>query len=448
MESSSARTVLKAATKVAVIGAGWAGLAAAITAVQAGHQVTLFEASRHWGGRARRLPMAGDGRPPLDNGQHILIGVYHLTLQLMRMVGLNVDETLWRLPLNLKDVNGNGLSLPNVPFPLNLLWGIASAKGWRTADKWSLLKTAWRWQDMQFECDEAFTVRDVCLGLSPKIWHDLIEPLCVSALNTPAHQASGLVFLRVLKDAVFGAAGSADLLLPGTDLGEVFPHSAIQWLQTQGASCQLGARIDRFTLNEAGSTRWQVLDLEFDHIVLATPAWDAAQLVMPFNPSWSHTANALVHEAIATVYVQAPPDFKLPQPMLALTSNSLSPAQFAFDRGQMMLEHQTPGLLAFVVSAAQDHKRDLEIKVLHQARELIRILNPTDPQNASLSLVQTVIEKRATFACTPKLQRPSANPFEGLSVCGDYVTGPYPATLEGAVMSGCAAGRMAGSIST
>jgi predicted NAD/FAD-dependent oxidoreductase len=86
--------------------------------------------------------------------------------------------------------------------------------------------------------------------------------------------------------------------------------------------------------------------------------------------------------------------------------------------------------------------------VLHQARELIRILNPTDPQNASLSLVQTVIEKRATFACTPKLQRPSANPFEGLSVCGDYVTGPYPATLEGAVMSGCAAGRMAGSIST
>jgi predicted NAD/FAD-dependent oxidoreductase len=56
-----------------------------------------------------------------------------------------------------------------------------------------------------------------------------------------------------------------------------------------------------------------------------------------------------------------------------------------------------------------------------------------------LEAVQTVVEKRATFACTPGLQRPAPAIAPGLLACGDYVAGPYPATLEGAVRSGAAA---------
>ena len=108
MESASAGTALTQARKIAVIGAGWAGLAAAITAVQAGHQVTLFEASRHWGGRARSLPLTYNGRSTsLDNGQHILIGAYQQTLALMQTVGVDLEAALWRMPLNLKDPQGH-----------------------------------------------------------------------------------------------------------------------------------------------------------------------------------------------------------------------------------------------------------------------------------------------------------------------------------------------------
>jgi predicted NAD/FAD-dependent oxidoreductase len=57
----------------------------------------------------------------------------------------------------------------------------------------------------------------------------------------------------------------------------------------------------------------------------------------------------------------------------------------------------------------------------------------------SLQLVQTVVERRATFACTPALVRPPAKIASGLQACGDYTEGPYPATLEGAVLSGLAA---------
>lgn len=443
MESASARTALTQARKIAVIGAGWAGLAAAITAVQRGHAVTLLEASRQWGGRARSLPSPLPNRPALDNGQHILIGAYQHTLNMMRTVGVNPEQALRRMPLNLKDVHGRGLSLPQAPFPFNLLWGIARAKGWQAVDKWSLLQTAWRWQRMQFECDETFTVREVCHDLSPQIWQDLIEPLCVSALNTPAHQASGSVFLRVLKDAVFGPPGSADLLLPRQELGEVFPHAAIQWLEAHGARCLLGTRVETLTLNEPGSARWQILNEPFDQLVLATPAWDAATLVAPLNPTWAHMANAMSHEAIATVYVQATTDVTLPQPMLSLSSSTEAPAQFVFDRGQMMAKHNTPGLLAFVVSAAQDSKQALTAKVLQQAKDLLRILNASAQSIDGLQVLQTVVEKRATFACTPQLHRPSPHPFEGIAVCGDYVSGPYPATLEGAVMSGIEAGQQA-----
>jgi predicted NAD/FAD-dependent oxidoreductase len=141
--------------------------------------------------------------------------------------------------------------------------------------------------------------------------------------------------------------------------------------------------------------------------------------------------------------VQAPADFKLPQPMLALRSNDNAPAQFVFDRGQMMLHQNTPGLLAFVVSASQGTKQALELKVLQQAQDLIGALHGKTQSDLAIELVQTVIEKRATFACIPALQRPTASPFKGVTVCGDYVAGPYPATLEGAVMSGCEAGRLA-----
>lgn len=444
MESSSAGAALTQALQIAVIGGGWAGLAAAITAVELGHKVTLLEASRHWGGRARSFSLPALQLPALDNGQHILIGAYRQSLALMRTVGVDVNKALWRLPLNLKNAEGEGLALPPLPFPLNLLGGIAFARGWQVRDKWSLLATAFKCQRMHFECDDASTVHDLCRGLSPRVWRDLIEPLCVSALNTPAHQASGAVFLRVLKDAVFGPQGSADLLLPRQDLGEIFPHAAIRWLEKHHAVCKMGVRVEQLTLNAAGPTRWQLAESSFDHVVLATPVWEAATLIAPLNPAWSAIATALVHEPIATVYVQANAAFQLPQPMMALKSNRNAPAQFVFDRGQMMTTRKTPGLLAFVISAAQDAKEALEVKVLQQAQDLMRTLHSELSASTDLKLVQTIIEKRATFACTPHLNRPSANPFAGLSVCGDYVAGPYPATLEGAVMSGCEAVRMIG----
>ncbi len=425
---------------VAVVGGGWAGLAAAISATRAGHRVTLFETSRHWGGRARALPgSAPDGNSTLlDNGQHILIGAYTDTLALMRSVGVDPDATLLRLPLTLLFPDGQGLRLPDWPMPLDVLVGVLTAGGWSAADKWSLLCTTGRWQLAGFRCDPLVSVADLCSGLSPALLQTLIEPLCVSALNTPADRASGQVFLRVLRDSLLGGRGSSNLLLPRTDLSSLFPTAAAHWLEHQGATLKPGQRVEQLR----HQTRWLVNDQAFDAVVWATSSAVAARVLARSAGDgdttgalhrWAALAGALRYESIATVYVQAG-NARLPLPLLALRSSPRHPAQFVFDRGQL---GGPAGQLAFVVSASSDERATLQDQVVHQAQsQLAAWLH-----GQALTVVQTVVEKRATFACTPGLLRPPQQIAAGLLACGDYVDGPYPATLEGAVRSGLAAGH-------
>ncbi len=431
--------------KVAVVGAGWAGMAAAIAHRQAGRQVTVFEAARTVGGRARAVPVVlPDGTAAtLDNGQHILIGAYTESLRLMRLVGVDPTTALLRLPLTLQFPDGQGLQLPDLPPPLDALLGIVRAKGWGWQDKVALLRTAIAWQLRGFRCAPHTSVADLCAPLTPRLMAEFIDPLCVSALNTPAREASGQVFLRVLQDSLFSGRGGSNLLLPRTDLGALFPEAAMRWLVQQGGQVVTGQRIQRLVPLHSG--RWQLAGTvgaahgaeepdAFDHITLACPSWEAARLVdglattagLAAAARWGATANALRFEAITTVYAHAS-GARLPLPMLALRNTAEHPAQFVFDRGQ--LDGQR-GLLAFVVSASDGDRALIEQQVLQQAAAQLGL--------PGLRPVQTVVEKRATFACTPGLQRPAMQVLPGLTACGDYVNGPYPATLEGAVLSGTA----------
>ncbi len=154
--------------------------------------------------------------------------------------------------------------------------------------------------------------------------------------------------------------------------------------------------------------------------------------------NWADTARALRFEAITTVYALAAPDpgtpALLPCPMLALRSSPdparAAPAQFVFDRGQL---GGPANLLAFVVSTSNGSRADLQAQVVAQARAELGL---------QVQPLQTIVEKRATFACTPGLVRPSAQIAPGLLACGDYIEGPYPATLEGATRSGVAAAHL------
>ena len=417
-------------------------MAAAVEATRAGHDVTVFEATRAIGGRARAVRSTlPDGTPvTLDNGQHILIGAYSETLRLMREVGVAPQAALQSLPMTLLFPDGQGLRFPPWPTPLDALAGIVTARGWSAADKWSLLRAATGWQWRHFECPASVSVSQLCQGVRPRVMAELIEPLCVSALNTPAGRASAQVFLRVLRDALFGVQGSSRLLLPRLDLSTLFPAAVAHWLSRHGGQLRLGARVDSVVAQDAG---WQIQAERFDSVILATSSSESARTIensahiapdsiaIKFH-EWAGITRGLQFEAITTVYAWGA-GVTLPHPMLTLRSSTdataPAPAQFAFDRGQL---GGPQGLLAFVVSASSGDREALQTQVLQQAEQQLGL---------RLQAVQTIVEKRATFACTPGLQRPPLEIAPGLLACGDYVAGPYPATLEGAVRSAVAAVR-------
>ncbi|TSE25528.1 hydroxysqualene dehydroxylase [Tepidimonas aquatica] len=457
------------APHVAVVGGGWAGLAAAVAACQRGWRVTLLEASPHWGGRARRVPSRIG---PLDNGQHILIGAYHATLTLLATLGVPLTQALQRVPMALTYPDGGGLrvpgwtsTLPRVAHAVGLGAALLVARGWTWRDQRAALARLARWQLAGWRCAPTATVAELCAGLPRRVVADWIEPLAVAALNTPLQQASGAVWLRVLDDALHGPAPApyapSDLLLPRADLGTLLPDAATRWLAERGATLRLRARVTRLQAvtpaaspsdgGNPGTPAWHLAvahgtPVQADAVVLATPAWASTQLLQalaadPDCPAglarrgvaWADRARALQHIPIATVWLAPPPGWawRWPTPMLALRHHpQQAPAQFVFARAA---DHPAAGLrLAAVVSAPDPawHGRAADLAAAVQ-RQVQQALALPDTQ-----VLATVVEQRATFACTPGLARPWAMLGPTLVAAGDHVEGPYPATLEGAVRSG------------
>jgi predicted NAD/FAD-binding protein len=196
------------AKKIAVIGGGWAGCAAAVELSSDGHLVTLFESARTLGGRARRVEFEGK---TLDNGQHILLGAYTETLRLLRTVGIDPDAALLRLPLQMRypDTSGGmNFVAPRLPAPLHLLAALWRARGLAREDKLALARfsTTARWMAWQLHTDcsvaELLDRFDQTERLIKLMW----RPLCIAALNTPPERASAQVFLNVLRRSSNGMA--------------------------------------------------------------------------------------------------------------------------------------------------------------------------------------------------------------------------------------------------
>ena len=414
--------------QVAVVGGGWAGCAAALTLAEAGVTVTLYEAARTLGGRARAVELEG---APLDNGQHILLGAYEQTLQLIeRLRPAATPAGLWRLPLTLNQPPDFSLACPRLPAPLHLLAGLLGARGLGWGDKLAAARwahTLLNHADSPDSLSVAQLTRSQPEKLNRLLWH----PLCVSALNTPPETASARVFRDVIRAAFGGRHHHSDLLLPRRDLTALFPApAAARVIELGGAvrqACRvtaLDAAADAVTLGTHGASTVH------SHVILAVAPQHLAGLVaaVPELGPMAQEVEAYTYQPIATAYVQYDPAFRLDKPLFALAEG---PAQFVFDRGQ---SHGQSGLLAFVASAAESLPGDW----LDQTEaQLQRIARP-----GTARWRRRIVEKQATYACVPGMARPTVRtPHPRIFLAGDYTAGPYPATLESATLSGVQSAR-------
>lgn len=425
--------------RIAIVGAGWAGCAAAVEGVSAGCHVTLFEASHISGGRARKTFVEGMA---VDNGQHILLGAYRQTLRLMRQVGIDTRQAFLNLPLQMRYPPFPAVMdfvTPRWPAPFHLIAGLLKAKGLNREDRLALARFFACCRAIRWDIGEDRPVIRLLeqFRQTPKLYALLWRPLCLAALNTSPEQASASVFLAVLRDSLGRKRTDSDMLVPVTDLSALFPEKALAYCIARKGVVRLGETVRHIAFDGKGWVIDRAEGTRFDAVILATSAAVARSLISDIGDA--SPLAALEFEPITTCYLKYPSSVRLERPFYALLDypEKKQWGQFVFDRGYFIRNQE--GLLAVIISVSSvvdsDDKTGLAAGL---ARQLAESFGNPELEKPLWSRVMT--EKRATFRCTPGLVRPGCL-FDkrGLLLAGDYVAGEYPATLESAVSSGVSA---------
>ena len=432
--------------RVAVIGAGWSGLACALELSRAGLAVTLFDAAPQAGGRARAVGVRlGDRDFMLDNGQHLLIGAYSESLRLLRELGVDIERALLRLPFEVRFPDGFLLRAPALPAPLHLAAALLSARGLGWNARGSALAFVLRWRRRRWRVQADGPASALFADAPADVVRRLWRPLCLSALNVELEEASAQMLLNVLRDSLDGGARAADLLIPRRDLSELLVAPALRVLQARGAELRLRSPVQGLRHADA---RWRI-DTRGEHcdadaVVLALPPGRASDLLASARRSELDATVDLLRSItmapIATVYLRYSADLRLPWPACALLDDAGAGryGQWVFDRGQ--LDAGNAGVLSAVISAAGAAlASDTGTLAASVAAQLTAELNLPAPLASAV-----LAEKRATIVPRPALKRPPARlPAAGLFLAGDAARSDYPSTLEGSVRAGIVAARAA-----
>jgi squalene-associated FAD-dependent desaturase len=423
------------ATRVAIIGAGYAGLSAAVELARAGVQVTVFEASRTLGGRARVVEK--DGRR-VDNGQHILIGAYTETLRLLRFLRVPASRLIAR-PFTLHVPGHLDFRAAQFPAPLHLAIGLLRSREMSWADRLAVVRMMRNLKRMRYELAQDYSVSQLLTDTqqTPMLRELLWEPLCVAALNTPADEASAQIFINVLKDSLAGSASMSELLIPRVDLSELLPVPAAQFLARSGGTVNIATPVKSIELDE---NEFRIIGNPFEgerfsHVIVAVGPYHVSDLLAGFPElnMLRQQVGSMAHQPITTVYLEYDESVSLPEPMIGVANSSV---QWLFDRGQL---GGPKGLLAAVISARGPHSELSREELALRAHEAVEAMIP---RLAAPKWSTVITEKRATFSCSPSLLRPlHITPIKNLVLAGDYVQSPYPATIETAVRSGLTAAR-------
>ncbi len=410
-------------------------MSAAVTLAAQGIPVTVFESAKQLGGRARGVLQ---NNTQLDNGQHILLGCYRQTLKLIEHVGGNIEQDFLRLPLQLTLHHCFELKAPNLPAPLHLLFALLSAKGLSLAERIKAARFMLTMRRIKFKLPYDLSALELLQAHHQS--EDLIrlmwEPICISALNTPINKASAQILLNVLRDSLNGSFADSEMLLPRIDFSALFPDRAAEYLAKHNGkvltSSGVEAIIPRENSVELVTTQGAY---QFSHVICAASPAISARLIstIPALVTISNQIDAITYQPIYTVYLQYPAHIALPQAMLGFDRCF---TQWIFDKGQIA---DQPGLIAAVISAEGRHQEldhdQLVKKVIQELREQLGIVE--EPL-----WHQVIAEKRATFSCEVNLSRPAnTTPIGNIVLAGDFTAGDYPATLEGAVMSGIKAAK-------
>ncbi len=437
---------------VVIIGAGFAGLSAAVRLADAGFTVTVLEEAPRLGGRATAFADRETGER-VDNGQHVLFGCYRETYAFLRRIGTAGLAPLDRqLSLTMAGPDGRQsiLRCPSLPPPWHLVAGVMRWNALGMGDRLSAFKLRGLLRDVRRDGAAAVAARVPgdqtvatwleAAGQSSRLCEWLWHPLAIAALNQSPQVAAAAPFVRVLGE-MFGADPAAAAVgLPAVPLDDLYANPAKAFIESRGGTVltKSPARID---VNDAGAIR----AVRVGDDAIATACVISAVPWFAFGRIW----NRAVPEALAGVAADAAGTDSSPivtvnlwfdGPVLPETGARFvglvrGPMQWVFDKDALW--GGGAGHLSVVASGADailrmsnDETTDLAVRQLGRAL----------PGVAKRRLLRSVVvrEPRATFSLAPGgPPRPAASTaLPGFYLAGDWTDTGLPGTIEGAVVSG------------
>lgn len=397
---------------VHIIGAGLAGLSAAVQLIQAGIAVTLHEATRQAGGRCRSYDDAATGMH-IDNGTHLLLSGNHCAVDYLRSIGVAPEFA----PADFRFIDGTNkeswvLRLGNGALP----WWIfdAGSRVPRTSllDYLKLLPLLIGGSDRP--------LREV-LDRNSELYRRLLDPLMVAALNIDTPSGSSKLAAQVARETLMRGGEACRPLVFEEGLSVAFVDPALAFLKQQGAALQFEHELEALSIMKDSATALRFRDGEIvlrqdDTILLAVPAYAAATLLAGLETPDQFRAIINIH------YDLAPPEGT---PFMTGVLDRNVEWIFAF-------KHRISATISHADRLLALPRQELAETVW---REIADILG----MDAKLPKWQLVRERRATFAATPEqnVRRPGAKTrWNNLFLAGDWTDTGLPATIEGAIRSG------------
>lgn len=430
--------------EVAIIGAGLAGLSAAVTLASEGYKVQLFESSQKAGGRASSFPfnLRSSLESPqkeylLDNGQHIMMGCYHGTLSLLSEISA-LDKISIQKKMEVKvlgpDKKSYSLKSGFFPYPLNLFQALMGYDLLRLREKISAVKFVHGLKTLDVETLKDISVKDWLekSGQTGSLFTGLWEILCVGTLNTPAEKASASIFAKILKIVFLDGNENSKIVIPATNLSSLFVEPSINFIKSKHGDIRFSTPVNLIRSTDLSSfelfSRDQSLGT-FSDVILAVPH-HALKKITGHDQYLSPILNTdLEYSSITTFHLFLKKN-PLTDNFLALTG---SPVQWVFNHVDYITS---------VTSSSSKWDKMSEEEILGIVLSELKKYLDIEPTN--IIDYKMVKEKRATFVCGGenleyRLECRTENP--NLYLAGDWTTTGLPATIEGAVLSGKTAAR-------
>jgi squalene-associated FAD-dependent desaturase len=436
---------------VAVIGGGLSGLAAAVDLAGQGIDVALFEQSGKLGGRCFSFTDEKTG-DVVDNGQHVLIGAYHHTLQYLETIGTRhylQKEPRLRVPLH-HPIKGLAVfDVPSLPKPFHLTAGMLKFNLLTFRDRQKLLNVGKVLQRQDGKMEKKLSAYSVDRwlresGQTEEAIKCLWKPIAVSIMNEQPARASAMLFARSLRSAFLGKTSDMSILLSTVGQTELYVESAVKFLLQKNIRIRTSSEVRSVEVHGSKAVGIQMKNGErvnAHSVISAIPHYSLSKL-LPEKFRHDHSfanLNNISSSPIVSIHLWYDKEF-MGMKYIGLIDKHL---QWLFNRRKIMGEQKATSYLSAVISGAHEY---IDLPKTQIAKLAVDDIESVFPEARNASLIHSIVvkEKRATFSptCEAVGLRPSIEtPIENFYLAGDWVDTGLPATIEGAVMSGFNAAR-------